>query len=1007
MEGVGYLHSVRVCHRDLKPENILLDANRNLKIADFGLSNHMRDGEFLKTSCGSPNYAAPEVIKGQLYAGPEVDVWSCGVILYALLCGRLPFDDENMPRLLKKVQTGVYSSPSSMPSQAKSLVSKMLTVDPLARFTVEQVKAHAWIDAGGAGETARSPQRLAKLRVKKEAQDQKRLNRLRRRAAKQQQEERRELQLQRQQRQKSNRQAAEAAAAEAMLSPKQAALPPLPFSDSFLTHHIFGCTDGGGDGVGAPDNCGGAAENELCSPAPTRVQQQRWRTRTDSSGHAPGSPDHAHEPFCTPPATPPIASFDSVHSQQYSPPASPPPIPAFMDPTADCVVAAKQSPPFQQLLQQQLQLHELKTMRNPGQSSESSSDDENGENADGEGVPGPPMELSPFSSTPATVAGIHLLSPTVVSKKTMLRDDVVGGRGGERRRWCCGHGEANKDIVENSAGELLSLRSECKRLRLSRSVVALVVQGALIHATEAFGLRAAKDSSSGTSQGGSSHRGHAEQGQGGGSWPLMSLVSFDDGAFPNAGASDMSLVSFDTGPAPTFKPQSNHSGNFLARPAGVQAVPAVLGAPADRRDSQESTRGLGGRGLTAAAAAAAATKGGAEDAGLHTCSGWLRAAVGGHVLESLARTSSSSSVSLSAPSTAAARPIASAPFKVTAVVDRALRVSYTIYECRESECNDEEEDSTLMRTDDGSLMQTFDGSLMHREPSEQKKRQIKIEQDIEEEEEDELMSPRFFPTLEGEQRTRAAAVSSEDESSDDDGGDDDELPLCFEPRPYIAAAVAAASPKTSPSYGGRKVVSSQLFSPKAGRQRKEALASDGSNSKNTGDSSKSFDTFLLPTVVKRCESKRGSFNGLSPLSSLSHFSTASSPATATPPSQPLAATQEERRGAGGALFDKAVVACADLVALAKEVGVGGVGEHNDANSADTPSPLPRRHWTIGIKSRNEVPRMIDKVLFTYRHTTVRVDHFTKKKLPALEGMNSERVVKKHRQEIQAPPHHYR
>ena len=87
-EGVEYIHHFRVVHRDLKPENLLLDKDFHVKIADFGLSNLMTDGHFLKTSCGSPNYAAPEVISGKLYAGPEVDVWSCGVILYALLCGR-------------------------------------------------------------------------------------------------------------------------------------------------------------------------------------------------------------------------------------------------------------------------------------------------------------------------------------------------------------------------------------------------------------------------------------------------------------------------------------------------------------------------------------------------------------------------------------------------------------------------------------------------------------------------------------------------------------------------------------------------------------------------------------------------------------------------------------------------------------------------------------------------------------------------------------------------------
>ena len=104
VSGVEYCHQHMVVHRDLKPENLLLDADQQLRIADFGLSNVMKDGDFFKTSCGSPNYAAPEVISGKLYAGPEVDVWSCGVILYALLCGSLPFDDENIPNLFKKVR---------------------------------------------------------------------------------------------------------------------------------------------------------------------------------------------------------------------------------------------------------------------------------------------------------------------------------------------------------------------------------------------------------------------------------------------------------------------------------------------------------------------------------------------------------------------------------------------------------------------------------------------------------------------------------------------------------------------------------------------------------------------------------------------------------------------------------------------------------------------------------------------------------------------------------------
>jgi 5'-AMP-activated protein kinase catalytic alpha subunit len=144
ISGVEYCHRNMVVHRDLKPENLLLDSKCNVKIADFGLSNIMRDGHFLKTSCGSPNYAAPEVISGKLYAGPEVDVWSCGVILYALLCGTLPFDDENIPNLFKKIKGGIYTLPSHLSPGARDLIPRMLVVDPMKRMTIPEIRQHAW-----------------------------------------------------------------------------------------------------------------------------------------------------------------------------------------------------------------------------------------------------------------------------------------------------------------------------------------------------------------------------------------------------------------------------------------------------------------------------------------------------------------------------------------------------------------------------------------------------------------------------------------------------------------------------------------------------------------------------------------------------------------------------------------------------------------------------------------------------------------------------------------------
>lgn len=146
--AVEYCHRHKIVHRDLKPENLLLDHDLNVKIADFGLSNIMTDGNFLKTSCGSPNYAAPEVISGKLYAGPEVDVWSCGVILYVLLVGRLPFDDEYIPSLFKKISSGKFATPPWVSQGAKDIIHKMLKVNPVQRITIQDIRQDAWFNEG-------------------------------------------------------------------------------------------------------------------------------------------------------------------------------------------------------------------------------------------------------------------------------------------------------------------------------------------------------------------------------------------------------------------------------------------------------------------------------------------------------------------------------------------------------------------------------------------------------------------------------------------------------------------------------------------------------------------------------------------------------------------------------------------------------------------------------------------------------------------------------------------
>ncbi|CAH6721017.1 serine/threonine-protein kinase Gin4p [[Candida] jaroonii] len=142
LHGIKYLHSFNICHRDLKPENLLLDFNKNIKIADFGMAALEIDNKLLETSCGSPHYASPEIVAGKNYHGAPSDIWSCGIILFALLTGHLPFDDENIRKLLLKVQNGKFIMPASLSSEAKDLISKMLVVDPTKRIKMDDILAH-------------------------------------------------------------------------------------------------------------------------------------------------------------------------------------------------------------------------------------------------------------------------------------------------------------------------------------------------------------------------------------------------------------------------------------------------------------------------------------------------------------------------------------------------------------------------------------------------------------------------------------------------------------------------------------------------------------------------------------------------------------------------------------------------------------------------------------------------------------------------------------------------
>ncbi|CCE64160.1 hypothetical protein TPHA_0G03200 [Tetrapisispora phaffii CBS 4417] len=146
IRGVQYCHSFNICHRDLKPENLLLDKKRKLiKIADFGMAALQVSNTLLKTSCGSPHYASPEIVMGKTYNGGPSDVWSCGIILFALLTGHLPFNDDSIKKLLIKVQNGRYQMPNYLSKDAKDLISRILLVNPKARLTTEQILEHPLI----------------------------------------------------------------------------------------------------------------------------------------------------------------------------------------------------------------------------------------------------------------------------------------------------------------------------------------------------------------------------------------------------------------------------------------------------------------------------------------------------------------------------------------------------------------------------------------------------------------------------------------------------------------------------------------------------------------------------------------------------------------------------------------------------------------------------------------------------------------------------------------------
>ncbi|ESO00628.1 hypothetical protein HELRODRAFT_131017, partial [Helobdella robusta] len=145
VSAVSYCHKMNVVHRDLKAENLLLDSGLNVKVADFGFSNISKPGELLRTHCGSPPYAAPELFEGKEYDGPKVDIWSLGIVLYVLVVGSLPFDGKTLQELRSSILAGKFRVPFFMSTECEKLIRRLLCTDVSKRISMKDIISHEWM----------------------------------------------------------------------------------------------------------------------------------------------------------------------------------------------------------------------------------------------------------------------------------------------------------------------------------------------------------------------------------------------------------------------------------------------------------------------------------------------------------------------------------------------------------------------------------------------------------------------------------------------------------------------------------------------------------------------------------------------------------------------------------------------------------------------------------------------------------------------------------------------